>query len=78
MGLDGVVQELLALQALDTEADQLRHRLATLPERTEVDAANLAEANAAASLAVLDEQRHVLGRDLVGPGNPRERLIADG
>ena len=64
MGLDGVVQELLALQALDTEADQLRHRLATLPERTEVDAANLAEANAAASLAVLDEQRHVLGRDL--------------
>ncbi|MCB1027566.1 MAG: hypothetical protein KDB24_07375 [Microthrixaceae bacterium] len=58
------MQELLALQALDTEADQLRHRLATLPERAEVDAAKLVEAQAADSLAKIDEQRHALGREV--------------
>lgn len=62
--MDGAVQELLALQALDTEADQLRHRLATLPERAEVDAARLAESQAAETLATIDEQRHALGRDV--------------
>ena len=56
------MHDLLALQALDTEADQLRHRMANLPERIEVDAAKRAEDEAAESLATLDEQRHELGR----------------
>jgi predicted nucleic acid-binding Zn-ribbon protein len=56
------VHDLLALQALDTEADQLRHRMANLPERIEVDAAKRAEDEAAETLATLDEQRHDLGR----------------
>ena len=56
------MHDLLALQALDTEADQLRHRMANLPERIEVDAAKRAEDEAAESLANLDVQRHELGR----------------
>ena len=56
------MHDLLALQALDTEADQLRHRMANLPERIEVDAAKRAEDEAAETLATLDEQRHDLGR----------------
>ena len=56
------MHDLLALQALDTEADQLRHRMANLPERIEVDAAKRAEDEAAETLATLDEQRHELGR----------------
>ncbi|MEZ5380844.1 MAG: C4-type zinc ribbon domain-containing protein [Microthrixaceae bacterium] len=58
------MQDLLALQALDTAADQLRHRLDTLPERAEVDAATLAERQAAETLAALDEIRHGHARDL--------------
>lgn len=56
------MHDLLALQALDTEADQIRHRMANLPERAEVDAAKRVEDEAAASVAKLDEQRHELGR----------------
>lgn len=57
------MHDLLALQALDTEADQIRHRMANLPERAEVDAAERVEREAADSLAKLDEQRHELGRN---------------
>ena len=56
------MHDLLALQALDTEADQLRHRMANLPERIEVDAAQRVEDETAESIATLDVQRHELGR----------------
>lgn len=56
------MHDLLALQALDTEADQIRHRIANLPERVEVEAAEQVERETAASLAELDEQRHELTR----------------
>ena len=58
----GSLDDLLAVQALDTRADQLRHRRATLPERDESTAArnrrDVAESQAATVRARLHDLRH--------------------
>jgi predicted nucleic acid-binding Zn-ribbon protein len=58
----GSLDDLLAVQALDTRADQLRHRRDTLPERTELADArtrrDAGEARAAEVRARLKDLRH--------------------
>lgn len=60
----GPLEHLLVVQSYDTEADQLRHRIATLPERARLEAqlAELAAVDARA--AQVGEQRAAIGRDL--------------
>lgn len=57
------LHELLALQQLDTAADQLRHRRATLPER--------------ALVAGLESELARLGAELRQAGAERDRLAGD-
>lgn len=60
----GPLERLLVVQEHDTEVDQLRHRLAALPERARLDAklAEIAELDVRA--AAVGEQRAAVGRDL--------------
>jgi len=60
----GPLERLLVVQEHDTEADQLRHRLASLPERARLDE-KLAEIAALEKrAAVVGEERAAVGRDL--------------
>ncbi|MGH9186302.1 MAG: zinc ribbon domain-containing protein [Acidimicrobiales bacterium] len=52
----------LAVQELDTTADQLRHRRATLPERAELDRLRARLAELEVALADVGERRHGLER----------------
>lgn len=54
---------LLAVQAHDTTLDQLVHRRATLPERTELDGLMAQVAQLDGALAEVEAARHVLQRD---------------
>ena len=54
------LDDLLALQALDTRIDQLEHQLATLPVRAEIDEATARRAGAAASLEAVRARREEL------------------
>lgn len=54
------LDDLLALQALDTRIDQLEHQLATLPVRAEIDEATARRAGAAASVEVVRARREEL------------------
>lgn len=60
----GPLERLLVVQRHDTEADQLRHRLATLPERAQLDATMADLAALEAQAAQVGEQRDAIGRDL--------------
>lgn len=60
----GPLERLLVVQEHDTEADQLRHRLASLPERARLDEKLAEIAALEARAAVVGEQRAALGRDL--------------
>ena len=51
------LDDLLALQALDTRIDQLEHQLATLPVRAEIDEATARRAGAAASVEAVRARR---------------------
>lgn len=55
---------LLELQDLDTTADQLRHKAARLPERTELEEQARAAQAIAAEAARVAERREVIARDL--------------
>ena len=56
------LEALLAVQGLDTELDQCRHRRATLPERAELVAINAQLAALAARAGAAAAQRDVVGR----------------
>jgi len=60
----GPLERLLVVQGHDTEADQLRHRLAALPERAQLDATMADIAALEAQSAQVGEQRDAIGRDL--------------
>lgn len=60
----GPLERLLVVQEHDTEADQLRHRLASLPERARLDEKLAEIAALEARAAVVGEQRAAVGRDL--------------
>jgi len=57
------LEQLLEVQALDTAADQLRHRRGHLPERTELDAVQSALAALDAKAAEVQAQRDELARN---------------
>ena len=57
------LEQLLEVQALDTAADQLRHRRAHLPERTELDAVQSALAALDKKAAEVQTQRDELSRN---------------
>ena len=57
------LEQLLEVQALDTTADQLRHRRAHLPERTELDAVQSALAALDKKAAEVQAQRDELARN---------------
>jgi predicted nucleic acid-binding Zn-ribbon protein len=57
------LEALLAVQEHDTRLDQIRHQIATLPARTERDAAAAALADVEAQVDALVEQRDELARD---------------
>ena len=57
------LEHLLELQANDTTADQLRHRRANLPERTEITRLESVIAQRRGALAEPNAQRAALGRD---------------
>ena len=57
------LDQLLQVQALDTSADQLRHRRAHLPERTELDAVQSALAALDKKAAEVQAQRDELARN---------------
>lgn len=56
----GSLDDLLAVQALDTRADQLRHRRATLPEREDLVAAQARRGAAEAQAAQVRSTLHAL------------------
>lgn len=60
----GPLERLLVVQGHDTEADQLRHRIATLPERARLEAQLAEIAAVEAQAAQVGEQRAAIGRDL--------------
>ncbi len=60
----GPLERLLVVQQLDTEADQLRHRLNALPERARLDAKMAEIAALEHQVAGLSERRGAIGRDL--------------
>ena len=57
------LEQLLEVQALDTTADQLRHRRSHLPEQAELDAVQSALAALEAKAGELQGQRDELGRN---------------
>jgi len=57
------LEQLLELQVNDTTADQLRHRRANLPERTEIARLESVIAQRRGALAEPNAQRAALGRD---------------
>jgi predicted nucleic acid-binding Zn-ribbon protein len=57
------LEQLLEVQALDTAADQLRHRRAHLPERTELDAVQSALAALDKKAAEVQAERDELARN---------------
>jgi hypothetical protein len=57
------LEQLLEVQALDTTADQLRHRRSHLPEQTELDAVQSALAGLEAKAGELQAQRDELARN---------------
>ena len=58
-----VYEQLLVVQDHDTRLDQLRHRIATLPERAAVTAAEATLAELEAEEVGVREQRDALARD---------------
>lgn len=56
-------EQLVAVQAVDTHLDQLRHRLAGLPERAAVTQAEAAIAAHEAVVAEVEAERHVLVKE---------------
>ncbi|MCB1014811.1 MAG: hypothetical protein KDB10_06795 [Acidimicrobiales bacterium] len=61
---EGPLERLLRVQRHDTEADQLRHRLATLPERARLDAEVAAVAELEREIGAVEERRGAVARDL--------------